>query len=155
MRKQKFWFKNEKRVMKRLGFEPVPGSGSGWVNKEDGENDFALAQLKSTDADSYRLNYLDIEKLEYHAAVSHKIPVMFVEFMDRGIYAVLKVENIIDFAQTLAGSKQKTSSDVKSPFAFVEAINLSKPSRQLVSNNKKDRNKFFEEREKQWNKTKK
>ena len=90
MRKQKFWFKNEKRVMKRLGFEPVPGSGSGWVNKEDGENEFALVQLKSTDADSYRLNYLDIEKLEYHAAVSHKIPVMFVEFMDRGTHAVLR-----------------------------------------------------------------
>ena len=54
MRKQKFWFKNEKRVMKRLGFEPVPGSCSGWVNKEDGENEFALAQLKSTDADSDR-----------------------------------------------------------------------------------------------------
>lgn len=155
MRKQKFWFKNEKRVMKRLGFEPVPGSGSGWVNKEDGENEFALAQLKSTDADSYRLNYLDIEKLEYHAAVSHKIPVMFVEFMDRGVYAVLKVENMIDFAQTLAGSKQKTSHDAASPFAFVEAVNPSKPSRQLVSNSKRDRNKFYEEREKQWNKTKK
>lgn len=155
MRKQKFWFKNEKRVMKRLGFEPVPGSGSGWVNKEDGENEFALAQLKSTDADSYRLNYLDIEKLEYHAAVSHKIPAMFVEFMDRGIYAVLRVENIIDFAQTLAGSKQKASHDAVSPFAFVEAVNPSKPSRQLVSNSKRDRNKFYEEREKQWNKTKK
>ena len=155
MRKQKFWFKNEKRVMKRLGFEPVPGSGSGWVNKEDGENEFALAQLKSTDADSYRLNYLDIEKLEYHAAVSHKIPVMFVEFMDRATYAVLRVENIIDFAQTLAGSKQKSSHDAVSPFVFVEAVNPLKPSRQLVSNSKKDRNKFYEEREKQWNKTKK
>ena len=56
MHKAKFWFKNEKRVMKRLGFEPVPGSGSGGVNKEDGENEFALAQLKATEADSYRLN---------------------------------------------------------------------------------------------------
>ena len=44
MRKQKFWFKNEKRVMKRLGFEPVPGSGSGWVNKEDGENENLLGK---------------------------------------------------------------------------------------------------------------
>ena len=155
MHKSKFWFKNEKRVMKRLGFEPVPGSGAGWVNKEDGENEFALAQLKSTDADSYLLNYLDIEKLEYHAAVSHKIPVMFVEFMDRGIYAVLRLENIIDFAQTLAGSKQKSSHDAVSPFVFVEAVNPSKPSRQLVSNGKQDSNKFYEEREKQWNKTKK
>ena len=98
---------------------------------------------------------MDIEKLEYHAAVSHKIPVMFVEFMDRGTYAVLRVENIIDFAQTLAGSKQKTSHDAVSPFVFVEAVNPSKPSRQLVSNSKRDRNKFYEEREKQWNKTKK
>lgn len=98
---------------------------------------------------------MDIEKLEYHAAVSHKIPVMFVEFMDRGTYAVLRVENMIDFAQTLAGSKQKTSHDIVSPFAFVEAVNSSKLSRQLVSNSKRDRNKFYEEREKQWNKTKK
>ena len=155
MHKSKFWFRNEKNVMKRLGLNSVPGSGSDWINKEDGENDTVMVQLKSTEADSYRVNYLDIEKLEYHAAVSHKIPVMFVEFMDRGTYAVLKVENIIDFAQTLAGSKQKSSHDAVSPFVFVEAVNPSKPSRQLVSNSKRDRNKFYEEREKQWNKTKK
>ena len=80
MHKSKFWFKNEKDVMKRLRLNSVPGSGSDWINKEDGENDTVMVQLKSTEADSYRVNYLDIEKLEYHAQVAHKIPIFLVEF---------------------------------------------------------------------------
>ena len=93
MKRAKFWFKNEKEVMRSLGFEPVKGSGSGWVHKEDGESDVALAQLKSTEAESYKLNYLDIKKLEYHASVAHKIPVFVIEFLNRGTYVMLNVDN--------------------------------------------------------------
>ena len=36
------WFKNEKEVMELLGLKQVPGSGSSWVAREDGENDDVL-----------------------------------------------------------------------------------------------------------------
>ena len=52
MHKSKFWFRNEKDVMKRLGLNSVPGSGSDWIHKEDGESDTVMVQLKSTEADS-------------------------------------------------------------------------------------------------------
>ena len=96
MHKSKFWFKNEKDVMKRLGLNSVPGSGSDWVHKEDGESDTVMVQLKSTEADSYRVNYLDIEKLEYHAQVAHKIPIFLVEFLGRGTYMMLNVDDLED-----------------------------------------------------------
>ena len=48
----KFWRKNERDVMERLGLEPTPNSGSGWIAKEDGQSDDVICQLKSTDAES-------------------------------------------------------------------------------------------------------
>ena len=47
-RHQKDWFDREKKVMEKLGLRPQPQSGAGW-RKEDGENDYVLCQLKSTD----------------------------------------------------------------------------------------------------------
>ena len=63
-RSGKFYFRNEKETLSKLGLKPAPGSGSGWIVKEDGENDIAMVQLKSTDSSSYRLDMLDMKKLE-------------------------------------------------------------------------------------------
>lgn len=77
----KFWFKNEKEVMEKLGLEPVPGSGSG-VRKEDGENDYILCQLKSTSAESISIKKIDVEKLYYHADQIGKIPLFVIQFLN-------------------------------------------------------------------------
>lgn len=82
--KRKFWFDNEKVVMKELGLDPVPGSGSG-LQKEDGENDYVLCQLKSTDAASISIKKLDIERLIYHADDIRKIPLFVIQFMDSSL----------------------------------------------------------------------
>ena len=95
MKKQsiKWYFKNEKKVMKKLGFDPVPGSGSGWIFKEDGENENFIAQLKTTSANSYKLDRVDLDKLEYHAMVAHKIPVFINQFLEDGqIYLTIPVQ---------------------------------------------------------------
>lgn len=81
--------------MRRLGFMPVPGSGSGWVNKEDGESDWFMAQLKSTDKNSFTIKREDIDKLEYHAMVSHKVPVFVNEFLGDGeIYLTINLKDL-------------------------------------------------------------
>ena len=46
----KFYRQNEAEVMKSLGLKPTKNSGSGWIEKEDGQNDYIICQLKSTDA---------------------------------------------------------------------------------------------------------
>lgn len=143
MRSSKFWFKNEKEVMKRLGFEPVKGSGSGWIDKEDGESDIALAQLKSTEAESYKINLLDIQKLEYHAYVSHKLPIFVIQFLNRGTYLLLNVERLNDLYYFLVTNKIDTkSNEIKIEEGVLR--------RKKVKSSNSERQKFYKERENKW-----
>ncbi len=101
-RNGKFYYRNEREVMQALGMEQVAGSGSGWVSKEDGENDDVLCQLKSTDAQSIRVRKLDIETLEYHAHVSHKLPVFAINFLsDNSTYLLVSPESLSELAEYL------------------------------------------------------
>lgn len=96
-RSGKFYRRNEAEVMKELGFEPTPNSGSGWVVKEDGVSDECICQLKSTDAQSIKVNLLDIHKLEYHADVEHKLPVFAIQFLETNeVYLLIKPEDLQD-----------------------------------------------------------
>lgn len=83
-RRTRFYRRNEEEVMKRLGFRPTKNSGAGWVEKEDGENDYALCQLKSTDAQSISIKQCDLRTLENHACISHKVPVFALQFLNTG-----------------------------------------------------------------------
>lgn len=94
-RGSKFYYRNEKEVLSKLGLTPTPQSGAGWILKEDGENDLVLVQLKSTDKSSYRVNILDLKKLEYHSQVSNKVPVFLIQFLQQEkIYALVDIQNI-------------------------------------------------------------
>lgn len=80
-RSGRFYYKNERDTMELLGMKQVPGSGNGWVAKEDGENEHVLCQLKSTDASSIRIHKIDIDKLLLNAAVDRKVPVFAIQFL--------------------------------------------------------------------------
>jgi hypothetical protein len=99
-RSGKFYRTNEKEVMKMLGFSPTLNSGSGWIEKEDGVNEYALCQLKSTDANSIKLNKQDLDTLQYNSNVVHKLPVFAVQFLKSNeVYLVVKPEDITDIAK--------------------------------------------------------
>lgn len=83
-RSTKFYRKNEAEVMEALGLRPTKNSGAGWVEKEDGQNDHLIAQLKSTDANSIRIQLKDIEVLEANALVAHKVPMFVIQFLGTG-----------------------------------------------------------------------
>ena len=83
-RSGKFYRKNEAEVMKALGLKPTPNSGSGPLFKEDGDNDYLICQLKSTDAQSIRVHQKDIRMLEHNATISHKIPIFAIQFLNTG-----------------------------------------------------------------------
>lgn len=81
--------------MELLGMKQVPGSGSSWIAKEDGENEDVLCQLKSTDAESIRIRRQDIEALKYHAMVTHKLPVFAIQFLQGDdVYLLLKPQDV-------------------------------------------------------------
>ena len=129
--------------MKGLGFKPAPASGAGWIVKEDGENDLAIVQLKSTDSTRYTLDMLDMKKLEYHANTSHKIPIFVVQFLkeDR-LYVIVPVDNIIDLKDSVETGRIQDKVTIKEP----EPVT----SRRLIKSSKKAREQFFEEREKKY-----
>ena len=108
-RSGKFYYRNEREVMECLGLEQVPGSGSGWVCKEDGESEDLLCQLKSTDAQSIRIQKLDIAKLEHNAMVSHRLPIFAINFLsDNSIYLLVSPESLLEVAEYLnTGNKPK------------------------------------------------
>lgn len=117
-RSGKFYRKNEREVMKNLGFEPTPNSGSGWVVKEDGQNEDAICQLKSTDAKSIRIDQRDIEILEYNASVSHKIPVFAIQFLNTNeVFLLVRPEHLKDVVRVVKGERPR---DTQSDFLGIE-----------------------------------
>lgn len=162
-RSGKFYSQNEKRTLKALGLIPAPASGAGWVVKEDGENETLMVQLKSTDSLSYRLSRLDMKKLEFHADVSHKVPVFLVQFLkDDRLYAIVDVKNIDDLFYGLKGIKPNTTSvDIASIKEEIDIASTSKEKKEkinkkekreseapIIKTSKSSRDSFFREQEK-------
>lgn len=157
--------------MKKLGFEPVPGSGSGWINKEDGESEWFIAQLKSTDKNSFTIKREDIDKLEYHAMVSHKIPIFVNEFLGDGeIYLTINLKDLDDgikyhlLSQGSQGPSEKQNTEgniiyhndiLSAPEGTPEALDMASnmdhiPTRTMVRS--EGREKYQKIREKEWEK---
>ena len=117
-RSGKFYRKNEREVMKSLGFEPTPNSGSGWIVKEDGQNEDAVCKLKSTDAKSIRIDQKDIEILEYNALVAHKIPVFAIQFLNTNeVFLLVRPEHLKDVVSVVKGERPR---DTQSDFLGLE-----------------------------------
>lgn len=101
-RSGKFYRRNEEDVMRQLGLQPTKNSGSGWVEKEDGQSEDVICQLKSTDAQSIKINKKDLDTLQYNAAVSHKLPVFAIQYLTSGeVYLVLKPEVLSEVVEYL------------------------------------------------------
>lgn len=111
-RSGKFYRRNEEEVMLALGLKPTKNSGSGWVEKEDGQSDEVICQLKSTDKESIRLNKYDIDTLNYNAAVSHKLPVFAIQFLGSNeTYLLVKPEQLCDVAKYIETGERETKND--------------------------------------------
>lgn len=148
----KFYRKNEEEVMRSLGMKPTKNSGSGWVEKEDGQNDYLICQLKSTDAQSIKVNQKDIRILESNALIEHKIPVFAIQFLNTGeVWLMAKPEDLSDVAEYI-----KTGECDKR-----EGIDLSNHKetnvtvKKVIKSSRNAREKFFSDKSKKYDKTKK
>ena len=146
-RSGKFWYRNEKQTLEALGFQQIPGSGNGFAAKEDGENEFALVQLKSTDKSSYTLDLLDLKKLEFHAEVDNKIPLFLIQYLKANkIYAVIEVSNIADLKDIIETGNKKESKVM--PNAEVSVLD------RRVKSSSKAIQSYRKEQESRWQKKK-
>lgn len=104
-RSTKFYRKNEAEVMEKLGFKPTKNSGAGWIEKEDGQNEQCICQLKSTDKKSISVKQDDLHILEQNAAVAHKLPVFALQFLNTGeVWVMIKPEDL-GLIQSLTAGK--------------------------------------------------
>lgn len=141
-RSGKFYYKNEAKVLRELGFTPAPGSGNGWVVKEDGYNEHAMVQLKSTDAASYRISLFDIKQLEYHANVEHKLPIFLVQFLKEDkVYALVDVDELDQLPAVFGVEPTQVNND------FVKMAEPEQSKKQKVQSSAKGRDAFYKQQE--------
>lgn len=65
------------------------------IEKEDGQSDQAICQLKSTDKQSISIKQTDLHILEQHALEAHKLPVFALQFLNLDeVWIMVKPEHI-------------------------------------------------------------
>lgn len=150
MRPGSFYRRNESRVMRAMGLVPTKGSGAGWIEKEDGQSEDLIAQLKSTDAESISVRLLDLHKLENNAIIAHKLPVFVIQFLkSEDVYMLVKPEYFSEVAGILeqTGVTRKASERIE-PVIDVESEKI-EPQAKIASGGK-SRQKFWEKEQEKW-----
>lgn len=151
-RNGRFYRRNEAEVMKSLGLKPTKNSGSGWVEKEDGQSDNIICQLKSTDAESIRIHKRDLDTLSYNAAVAHKLPVFAIQFLQSNeVYLLVKPDMLCEVAQYIeTGEYIGTNAFIDVDLSEHEDM-VAIPKR-IIKSSSKARKQFDEENEKRFKK---
>lgn len=142
-RSGKFYYRNERETLEALGFKQIPGSGNGWVAKEDGESDNTLVQLKSTESASYTVSLLDLKKLEVHAETEHKFPLFLIQFLKQDkIYALVSIENLEDLNDMIKTGKVKERTVSVQESTTVKRKKISSSSSAIKSYRKEQESKW-------------
>ena len=142
---------NEKEVMAMLGLEPTKNSGSGWIEKEDGQSENVLCQLKSTDAQSIKVVKHDLDTLQYNAMVAHKLPVFAIQFLGSNeVYLVMKPEVLEDVAKYLK-TGEAPEQLVRIDLSEHEDMEPVKPTK-VIKSSSSAREQFREEQERKYGK---
>lgn len=153
-RSGKFYRKNEAEVMKDLGLQPTKNSGSGWIEKEDGQSEFIICQLKSTDAQSIKVNKKDIDVLNYNAAVSHKLPVFAIQFLQSNeVYLLVKPDMLCDVAKYIETGEYVSANEFVG-IDLSEHEDMTSIGGRVIKSSSKAREQFRKENEQKFKKEK-
>ena len=153
-RSGKFYRKHEADVMRSLGLEPTKNSGSGWVEKEDGQSDEVICQLKSTDASSIRINKKDLDVLSYNAAVAHKLPVFAIQFLQSNeVYLLIKPELLCEAAKYIKTGEYESANEFVGIDLSEHEQMITTPKR-VIKSSSNAREKFNQENERKFKKEK-
>ena len=153
-RSGKFYRRNEAEVMKSLGLKPTPNSGSGWIVKEDGQSEEVICQLKSTDANSIRVNKKDLDVLSYNAAVAHKLPVFAMQFLQSNeVYLLIKPEMLCEAAKYIETGEYESANEFVG-IDLSEHEEMTPAAKRVIKSSSNAREKFHQENEKKFKKEK-
>ena len=130
--------------MEALGLRPTKNSGAGWVEKEDGQNDYLIAQLKSTDANSIRVQLKDIEVLEANALVAHKVPMFVIQFLGTGDTFIMARPS--DMSQVV---KYINTGECQRPTEGFDLTQGKKPKVNKIKSSEGSRNAFWDNKRKE------
>lgn len=150
MRSTRWYRENEEEVMRKLGLEPTKNSGAGWVEKEDGQNDEVICQLKTTDLGSISVKRKDLETLEYNASVSHKIPVFALQFINDTIDDVWIMVKPSDLQEVVNYIDTGCSKKLKTPFEY-EGFSFESDDGKNLKVNKKPKVRSSADKRRKWN----
>lgn len=154
-RSGKFYRKNEADVMRSLGLEPTPNSGSGWLVKEDGQSEYIICQLKSTDANSIKVNKKDLDVLSYNAAVAHKLPVFAIQFLQSSeVYLIVKPEMLCEAAKYIETGEYESANEFVG-IDLSEHETMTSKTKKVIKSSSNARERFNKENEKKFKKEKK
>lgn len=149
----KFYRKNEEEVMKSLGLKPTKNSGSGWIEKEDGQNDYVICQLKSTDAQSIKVNQKDIRTLEKNAMIEHKIPMFAIQFINTGeVWLMLKPDDLPDAVEYILTGSIKENRVEQLGIDLESSEDIKTISHKSIKSSGSSRERFHEQQNKKYNK---
>lgn len=155
-RSGKFYRKNEEEVMKLLGFDPTPNSGSGWIVKEDGQNENAICQLKSTDAQSIKVSKYDIDRLEYNASVENKLPVFAIQFLQSNeVFLVIRPEYMQELSEYIESGKVDTFNSFLGIDENMVLDDTTVNRRKVIKSSSSAKDRFREEQNKKFEKERK
>ena len=140
--------------MESIGLKPTSNSGAGWIEKEDGQNDYLIAQLKSTDAASMKISLRDIQILEAHAVESHKIPIFVIQYLSTGDTFILArpidFEEVASYINTgVCNIPQDEYISLKGKAPKVKSIESSEGSRNSFWDNKRKEDEEWKKKSKQ------
>lgn len=153
-RSGKFYRKNEADVMKSLGLNPTKNSGSGWIEKEDGQSENVICQLKSTDDNSIKVNKKDLDVLSYNAAVAHKLPVFAIQFLQSNeVYLIVKPEMLCEAAKYIETGEYESANEFVG-IDLSEHENMTTTKSKVIKSSSKAREEFRKETEKRYKKEK-
>lgn len=151
-RSTKFYRKNEEEVMKSIGLMPTKNSGAGWLEKEDGQNDYLICQLKSTDSKSIPVKLQDLHTLEYNAGVSKKLPVFAVQFLSTNeVWLMVKPEDLTEVARYIETGECTVNDSIQ----IGEDREETKVRNRVVKSSEEARRSFHMARENKFSKEKK
>ncbi len=153
-RSGKFYRKNEAEVMELLGLKPTKNSGSGWIEKEDGQSENVICQLKSTDAESIRIHKKDLDVLSYNAAVAHKLPVFAIQFLQSNeVYLLVKPEMLCEAANYIE-TGEYINMNTFVGIDLSEHEDITAHTKTVIKSSSKAREKFRQENESKFKKEK-
>ena len=154
-RSGRFYRRNEADVMRSLGLEPTPNSGSGWLVKEDGQSEKVICQLKSTDANSIKVNKKDLDVLSYNAAVAHKLPVFAIQFLQSSeVYLIVKPEMLCEAAKYIETGEYESANEFVG-IDLSEHETMTSKTKKVIKSSSNARERFNKENERKFKKEKK